>query len=290
MKPARVRAGRRVVEVKRPDKPLFGADGPTKRELAEYYVRVAPLMLPLLRGRPVALERYPDGIDEGGFYVKHPTVPDWVREVDTSGGRMMVCDDAATLVWCVDKAGITQHAWLSREPNLGRPDRMVFDLDPPGTGAAAFEACRAAAHDTREVLEDLGLVAYVMTTGSRGLHVHSPLRPELADQEVRDLARAIADRIVARRPDELTTKVRKDAREGRLFVDYLRNGREQLAVAPYTVRARPGAPVATPVTWEELEDLRTAADLTVADRRTKCPFSRMGAHARSPRKALRRLG
>ena len=290
MKPARVRAGRRVVEVKRPDKPLFGADGPTKLELAEYYVRVAPLMLPLLRGRPVALERYPDGIDGGGFYVKHPTVPDWVREVDTSGGRMMVCQDAAALVWCADQAAITQHAWLSREPHLGRPDRMVFDFDPPGAGAEAFEQCRAAAHDTRKVLDDLGLAAYVMTTGSRGVHIHSPLRPELADQEVRDLAREIADRVAARRPDELTTKVRKNAREGRLFVDYLRNGREQLAVAPYSVRVRPGAPVATPITWAELEELETAADLTVADRRTECPFAHMAVHARSPRKALRRLG
>src|SRR5699024_12274143 len=115
---------------------------------------------------------------------------------------------------------------------------------PPGWGAAAVDQCRAAAHDTRKVLDDRGLAAYVMTTGSRGVHIHSPLRPELADQEVRDLAREIADRVAALRPDELTTKVRKNAREGRLFVDYLRNGREQLAVAPYSVRVRPGAPVA----------------------------------------------
>lgn len=128
-----------------------------------------------------------------------------------------------------------------------------------------------------------------MTTGSRGLHVYSPLRPELPDQQVRDLARAIAEQVAARRPDELTTQVRKDARGSRLFLDYLRNGREQLAVAPYSVRARPGASVATPITWQEMGRLETAADLTITHERTERPFRGMGAHARSPRKAWRRL-
>ncbi|WP_026127043.1 non-homologous end-joining DNA ligase [Nocardiopsis xinjiangensis] len=291
MTPAtQVRAGRRVVRVKRPDKSLFGEGGATKFDLARYYTRVAPLMLPQVRGRPVALERLPDGIDGERFYVKHPPAPDWVRHVRTSGGRMIMCQDTAALVWCADQAALTQHVWLSREPRLGRPDRMVLDLDPPGGGAEAFDACRAAAHEAREVLEGLGLAAYVMTTGSRGLHVHSPLRPELEDQEVRDMARAIAERVAAGRPDDLTTEVRKDARRGRLFVDYLRNGREQLAVAPYAVRARPGAPVATPVTWVELDRLESAGDFTIDHERTDCPFRGMGTHARSPRKALRRLG
>ncbi|WP_017598251.1 non-homologous end-joining DNA ligase [Nocardiopsis lucentensis] len=284
-----VRAGRRTVEVGRPDKELFGKGGPTKEDLAGYYARVAPLMLPLVRGRPVALERYPDGIGEEGFFVKHPSTPEWVRTVEVDSGTMMVCDDAAALVWCADQGAITLHTWSSREPDLGYPDRMVLDFDPPGDGESAFDACRSAAWDTREVMEDLGLVAYVMTTGSRGLHIHSPLRPEVDDQEIRELARAIADRVAERRPDELTTKVRKDAREGRLFVDFLRNGRDQLAVAPYSVRAKPGAPVATPITWEELDGLVSARDFTVDQRREECPFAGMWRHARSPRKALRRL-
>ncbi|WP_116243841.1 non-homologous end-joining DNA ligase [Nocardiopsis sp. FIRDI 009] len=284
-----VRAGRRTVEVGKPDKELFGAGGPTKEELARYYERIAPLMLPLVRGRPVALERYPDGIDGEGFFVKHPSTPDWVRTVEVDSGEMMVCDDAAALVWCADQGAITLHTWSSREPDLGRPDRMVLDFDPPGDGEGAFDACRSAAWDAREVMDDLGLVAYVMTTGSRGLHIHSPLRPEVDDQEVRELARAIADRVAGRRPDELTTKVRKDAREGRLFVDFLRNGRDQLAVAPYSVRARPGAPVATPIRWEELDGLASARDFTIDLRREECPFTGMWRHARSPRKALRGL-
>jgi bifunctional non-homologous end joining protein LigD len=287
---AKVRAGRRVVEVRRPGKPLFGEGGATKEDLARYHARIAPLMLPHVRDRPVALARFPDGIDAQGFFVKHPSVPDWVRTVDTSGGRMMLCQDAAALVWCADQAAVTLHAWQSREPRLGLPDRMVIDLDPAGDGPEAFAACRAAARDVREVLDDLGLAAYVMTSGSRGLHVRSPLRPEADDQEVRVLAEAVADRVAARRPDELTTEVRKAARGDRLFVDYLRNGREQLAVVPYSVRARPGAPIAAPLTWEDLERVETARDLTIGLEREECPFKGMGRHSRSPRRALERLG
>ena len=132
MTPAtQVRAGRRVVRVKRPDKPLFGEGGATKLDLARYYTRVAPLMLPQVRGRPVALERLPDGIDGERFYVKHPPAPDWVRHVQTSGGRMIMCQDTAALVWCADQAALTQHVWLSREPRLGRPDRMVWTSTRP---------------------------------------------------------------------------------------------------------------------------------------------------------------
>ncbi|WP_047870006.1 non-homologous end-joining DNA ligase [Nocardiopsis sp. RV163] len=287
---AGVRAGRRVVRVAKPGKPLFGEGGATKEDLARYHARIAPLMLPHVRDRPVALARFPDGIDAQGFFVKHPSVPDWVATVETSGGRMMLCQDAAALVWCADQAAITLHAWQSRQPNLGLPDRMVIDLDPAGDGPEAFAACRAAARDVRESLDGLGLAAYVMTSGSRGLHVRSPLRPEADDQDVRVLAEAVADRVAARRPDELTTEVRKAARGGRLFVDYLRNGREQLAVVPYSVRARPGAPIAAPLTWEELEKVETARDLTIDLEREECPFAGMGRHARSPRRALERLG
>ncbi|WP_304453631.1 non-homologous end-joining DNA ligase [Nocardiopsis sp. YSL2] len=284
-----VRAGRRTVKVRRPDKPLFDEGGETKADLAEYYARIAPLMLAQVRDRPVALQRFPDGIDAAGFFVKHPSTPSWVRTVETGSGTMMECQDAAALVWCADQAAIEVHMWLSKEPNLGMPDRMVLDLDPSGATAADFEACKATARDVREELDAVGLAAYVMTTGSKGLHVHSPLRPEFTDQEVRDLAGTIADRVAARRPQERTTRFRKAARRGRLFVDYLRNGREQLAVAPYSVRARPGAPVAAPITWEELEGLESPRVFSLDLRRETCPFAGMGRHARSPRKALAKL-
>ncbi|MFL1428990.1 MULTISPECIES: non-homologous end-joining DNA ligase [unclassified Nocardiopsis] len=278
----RIRAGRRVVEVRRPGKELFGKGGRSKEDLARYYVRIAPLMLPHLRGRPVALERYPDGVDGPGFFVKHPSVPDWVRTLETGGGTMMEARDAAALVWCADQAAITLHAWQSREPDLGRPDLLVLDLDP--TGPEGFAACKAAAWDAREVLEEAGLAAYVMTTGSRGLHVRSPLRPELDDQEIRNLAELLAERVADRAPGERTTEVRKNKREGRLFVDYLRNGREQLAVAPYSVRVREGGPVAAPLFWEELDGLASARDFGMDLERDECPFQGMHRHARSPKR------
>ncbi|MEU3016372.1 non-homologous end-joining DNA ligase [Nocardiopsis sp. NPDC007018] len=284
-----VRAGRRKVEVRHADKPLFGPDGATKADLADYYARIAPLMLPLVRGRPVALERYVEGIESPGFLVQHPAHPRWVRTLWTSSGRMMECHEAATLVWCADQDAITLHSWSSRTPRLGLPDRMVVDLDPADGDEAAFDACRDAAWNVREVLSELGLAAYVMTTGSRGLHVHSPLRPEVDDQEVRRLAKAVADRVAARAPDQWTTRVRKAARHGRMFVDYLRNGPSQLAVVPYAVRARPGAPVAAPVTWEELDQLRTSRDFTIDLERDECPFAGIRRHARSPKRALARL-
>ncbi|CAL9435439.1 Multifunctional non-homologous end joining protein LigD [Nocardiopsis dassonvillei] len=286
----RIRAGRRMVEVKRPDKELFGKGGPTKEDLARYHLRIAPLMLPHLKGRPVALERYPGGVGGPGFFVKHPSVPDWVRTLATSGGTMMEARDAATLVWCADQAAITLHAWQSREPDLGRPDLLVLDLDPAEGGPEGFAACKDAARDAREVLEEAGLAAYVMTTGSKGLHVRSPLRPELDDQEVRDLAKALAERVADRAPGERTTEVRKDKREGRLFVDYLRNGREQLAVAPYSVRVREGAPVAAPLFWEELDGVESARDLGIDLEREECPFRNMRRRARSPKRARDRLG
>ena len=281
-----VRAGRRKVEVKNADKPLFGADGATKADLADYYARIAPLMLPQIKGRPIVLERFPEGVDGSGFLVQHPSHPRWIRTVWTSSGRMMECQEAAALVWCADQAAITLHSWSSRTPRLGVPDRMVLDLDPVGEGPDAFDTCRQAAWNVREVLSELGLAAYVMTTGSRGLHVHSPLRPEVDDSEVRTLAKAVADRVAARAPAEWTTRVRKAARHGRMFVDYLRNGKGQLAVAPYTVRARPGAPVATPIAWEELDGLTSSQDFTIDLDREECPFAGMRRHARSSRRAL----
>ncbi|WP_017580781.1 non-homologous end-joining DNA ligase [Nocardiopsis valliformis] len=281
-----VRAGRRKVEVRHADKSLFGPGGATKADLADYYARIAPLMLPLVRGRPVALERYVEGIGSPGFLVQHPSHPKWIRTVWTSSGRMMECQEAAALVWCADQDAITLHTWSSRTPRLGLPDRMVLDLDPVDSGEDSFDSCRDAAWNVREVLGELGLAAYVMTTGSRGLHIHSPLRPEVDDQDVRRLAKAVADRVAARAPDEWTTRVRKAARHGRMFVDYLRNGPAQLAVAPYSVRAKPGAPVATPVTWEELDQLTSSQDFGIGLERDECPFAGMRRHARSPRRAL----
>ncbi|GGZ05131.1 non-homologous end-joining DNA ligase [Streptomyces poonensis] len=271
-----VRAGRRTVELHRPDKVLFPGGGHgeehkeyTKADLVAYYRAVAPYLLPQLRGRPLMLERHPDGTDGPRFMQKNASehYPDWIRRVEMTkeGGtvRHVVCEDTATLVYLADQACITLHRWLSRAARPDVPDRLVFDLDP---GADDFEQVRQAAHDLGELLGELELPSGPMTTGSRGVHVVVPLRGDDDFDGVRAFAKDVAEVLAARRPDRLTTAARKKDRGDRLYLDVQRNAYAQTAVAPYTVRARPGAPVATPFTWEQLDDPALGARRwTVAD-------------------------
>ncbi|MFI9361432.1 non-homologous end-joining DNA ligase [Kitasatospora sp. NPDC053057] len=265
-----IRAGRRTVSVDRPDKVLFPEDGLTKADLARYYRTVAARMLPQLRGRPLMLERHPDGIEDRGFYQKDVPehFPDWVHRVELpkEDGTVTyaLCEDTATLVYLADQACTTLHRFLSRSDRPDHPDRLVLDLDPPGTG---FAPVREAALLLRALLEDqLDLPALAMTTGSRGLHVLVPLDRRAPFDEVRAFARDLAELLAARHPDRLTTAARKAARRGRLYLDTQRNAYAQTAVAPYAVRALPGAPVAAPVAWADVEDPSlTARRWTLAD-------------------------
>ncbi|MET8569814.1 non-homologous end-joining DNA ligase [Streptomyces sp. NPDC004783] len=301
-----VRAGRRTVEVHRPGKVLFpagsgpGGDGGageyTKGDLVDYYRAVAPFMLPHLRGRPLMLERHPDGVDGPRFMQKNTPdhYPDWVPrvEVGKEGGtvRHTVCDDTATLLHLADQAALTLHRWLSRTGDLERPDRMVFDLDPSGDD---FARVREAAGLLSALLDELELPSMLMTTGSRGLHVIVPLRPRQDFDEVRRFARDVADTLVAAHPGRLTTAARKKDRGDRLYLDVQRNAYAQTAVAPFTVRALPGAPVATPVSWDQLDDPALhARRWTVADAveqaRTR-PWAGITSRARALGPARRRL-
>ncbi|MBL1083880.1 non-homologous end-joining DNA ligase [Streptomyces actinomycinicus] len=259
-----VRAGRRTVQIRRPGKVLFPGGGSaseyTKGDLADYYRSVAPYLLPHVRGRPLMLERYPDGLDGQRFMQKNTPehYPDWITraEVAKEGGTVthVVCDDTATLLYLADQACLTLHRWLSRTDRArgpDHPDRLVFDLDPPGDD---FGAVREAAGGLRELLGELGLPAAPMTTGSRGLHLVVPLDGSHDFDDVRAFAHDVAEFAVAQHPDRLTTAARKQDRGDRLYLDVQRNGYAQTAVAPYTVRARPGAPVAVPLTWEQVDD------------------------------------
>lgn len=253
-----VNAGGRTVEISRAGKVLFSEDGITKGDLADYYARVADTMLPHLQGRPLALERYPDGIDEQGFFQKNipEYFPEWIDrvEIETGDGSVsqILSEESATLVYLADQGCITPHAWLSRTQALDFPDRLVLDLDPP---EGALELVREAARATRSLLEEVGLEPFLMATGSRGFHVVAPIEPEADFDEVRRFVRDLAGLLVARKPESFTIESRKEKREGRLFLDYLRNAYGQTAVVPYGVRTRPHAPVATPVDWEELTGL-----------------------------------
>ena len=247
-----------AVRLSRPDKLLFADDGISKGDLVEYYRSAAARILPFLRDRPLVMARYPEGI--GGEAIMQKNVPGyfpaWITRaaVKKQGGtnQQVVCDKAATLVYLANQACIELHMFLSRLDALEEPDQLVFDLDPPSAGH--FGLARQTALSLRGLLEEeLGLAAFVKTTGGKGLHVHVPLRPDEHFDAVREFARQVAELLASRDPGQLTTAQRRDERGDRLYLDIMRNAYAQTAVAPYSVRGRPGAPVATPLHWHELE-------------------------------------
>jgi len=269
-----MRAGRRNVDITHPGKVLFPDDGITKEDLAAYYRDASARMVPLVRDRPVSLQRFNNGIGGEGFFQKNVAkgVPPWVKrvEVPKKGGSVwhVLANDAATLVWLANQNAITPHVWLSRADRPERPDRMIFDLDPPRDDE--FALVRRTARELGDVLREAGVRPFAMTTGSRGIHVVVPLQRRYGFDQVRDAAVAVAEQVVERRPRDLTLEFYKRKRDGRLFVDVNRNGYAATAVPPYAVRARPGAPVATPLHWDELSDRRLSAQRwtirTVLDR------------------------
>ncbi|MBQ0852364.1 non-homologous end-joining DNA ligase [Streptomyces sp. BH-SS-21] len=298
-----VRAGRRTVEVHRPDKVMFPATGGakeyTKADVVAYYREIAPFMLPHLRGRPLMLERYPDGLDGQKFMQKNVQdhYPDWIRrvEVPKEGGTVLhpVCEDTATLVYLADQAALTLHRWLAKVSSDGtadRPDRLVFDLDP---ATDDFEPVRDTARLLGELLDQLRLPSALMTTGSRGLHIVVPLDGRHGFDEVHTFAKDVADTLTEAHPDRLTTEARKKDRGDRLYLDIQRNAYAQTTVAPFTVRARPGAPVAVPVAWDQLEDAElgprrwTIAD--AVDQARTNPWSGLLRSGRALAPARRRL-
>jgi len=251
------------VKLSHPEKVLFPADGITKADLADYYAAVAPVMVRHTRERPMNLWRWNAGIDKPVVVQQEipKGAPDWVRRVTVArrgrGGEVThaVGGEAATLVWLANQNCITPHAWQSRADRPDRPDRLVFDLDPPDEDEQRhFPAIRAGAVELGTVLRELGLEPFAKTSGSRGLHVVAPLRRGAHADEVRATAGEIAERLAERLPDTLTTAWRKEKRGGRVLVDDARNTYAQTTVAPYAVRALPGAPVAAPLAWDELED------------------------------------
>ncbi|MBV9092555.1 MAG: non-homologous end-joining DNA ligase [Streptosporangiaceae bacterium] len=248
-----------TVRLTRTGKQLFGGNGISKGDLIEYYLTIAPRILPYLRERPLAMRRYPDGIAGQAIVQKNVprTFPDWITrvEVEKQGGTVcqVVCDKPATLVYLANQASIELHVFLSQLGALDRPDQLVFDLDPADAGQFG-QACRTALALRRLLTDELGLAAYVKTTGGKGLHVHVPLRAEEHFDSVRAFARQAADLLASRDPGRLTTEQRRQERDGRLYLDVMRNAYAQLAIAPYSARGRPGAPVATPLHWDEVED------------------------------------
>jgi bifunctional non-homologous end joining protein LigD len=239
-----------------PEKVLFPDDGITKGEVAAYYEAVAPAMVPLIRGRPVTMERFPSGIGAKGFMQKNVVkgFPAWLQrvEVPKKGGvvNYPLVRETRDLLWLANQNCITPHVWTSRTPDLDRPDVCVFDLDPSVDDPAVLRAATLAVRDT---LAELGLESVVKTSGSKGFHVVAPLDGENSFEDVVAFAHGVARLLVERDPYHLTLEFIKADRSARIYMDVGRNTPGATFAAPYAVRPKPGAPISAPCTWEEVE-------------------------------------
>jgi bifunctional non-homologous end joining protein LigD len=281
-----------------PEKLLFPEDGITKGELADYYEKIAPVMVPHMSARPVTMERYPAGIGAQGFMQKDVSkgFPPWLErvEVPKKAGTVHhpLVRDTRSLVWLANQNCITPHVWTSRAPDLFQPDLCVFDLDP---SQEAADVLRAAALAVRDLLDELGLPSWVKTSGSKGFHICVPLDGKADFAEVSSFARAVGTLLVRRDPEHLTQEFSKADRGGRILVDTGRNGYSATFAAAYAVRATPGAPVSAPCTWAEIEGglvgPRTFTLRTMADRVASVGdlWADMGRRKRSLRRAAARL-
>jgi bifunctional non-homologous end joining protein LigD len=284
-----------------PEKILFPEDGITKGELASYYETVAPVMLPHICGRPITMERFHRGIAEKGFFQKDVVkgFPEWLQrvEVPKKNGTVHhpVACDARSLLWLANQNCITPHVWTSRAPKLYQPDICVFDLDPSDEDLPVL---RAAALRLCDLLDELGLPSWVKTSGSKGFHIVVPLDGKAGHGDVAGFAHAVGRLLVMRDPETLTQEFSKADRGRRIFVDTGRNGYSATFAAVYAVRAKRGAPVSAPCTWEELEHgqigpqtltLRTMAERLDAVGDVWADLRRRGRSLGRPGQRLRRL-
>jgi bifunctional non-homologous end joining protein LigD len=248
-----------------PDKVLFPEQGITKRELAEYVLAVAPVMLPHVADRPITLVRCPTGRQRKCFYQRHAGsgVPAQLHETTIPGfdEPYLYIKDTAGLVATVQMGALELHPWGARRDRPDRPDRVIFDFDP-GEGAP-FSAVVAAALEIRTRLDALGLVSFVKTTGGKGLHVVVPIQRRHAWREAKAFAKSLAEEMARDAPERFLTRLSKAERTGRIFIDYLRNDPTSTAVAPYSTRSRAGAPVSTPLDWSEVGDRLDPAAFTL---------------------------
>ncbi len=246
------------------DKVLYPAVRFTKGQVIDYYTRVAPVLLPHLRGRPLTMKRYPDGVEGKYFYEKQcPSHrPEWVKTapVQTNGKLINFCvvDDLATLVWAANLADLELHTSLAREEDVQRPTMVVFDLDP-GEPAALLD-CAEVALWLRGLVGDLGLECVVKTSGSKGLHFYIPLNTPVTYEDTKPFARALARLLEKHHPDRITSTMKKEVRKGKVFIDWSQNNDFKTTVCVYSLRARERPFVSTPLRWEELEEALAAGD------------------------------
>ncbi len=255
------------VRVTHPDRVVFAGQNITKRRLIDYYLAVKERILPHVANRPLSLVRFPSGADGDGFFQKHasPGFPDAFKPItikEKEGkGRYLYIEDERGLVAAVQMGVLELHIWGAHNKTLEKPDRLVFDLDPDE--AVDFAVVRAAAREMRDRLKDLGLASFAMATGGKGIHVVVPLTPHHGWDDIRAFAEAMARIFAAESPDRYLAEMSKARRKDRIFIDYLRNARGATAIAPFSTRARKGAPLAWPVSWSALARLPSAHEATV---------------------------
>lgn len=253
------------IEISHPDKLLFPKAGISKGDVASYYHKIGPYMLPYLKDRPVTIQRYPEGIDQPGFFQKHAKdyFPDFVERVvvPTREGKAeeFLVNNLKSLIYLANLSGICFHIWLSRREKLEYPDKVIFDLDP---SRSDFDQLREGALKVREYLIKKGIETRLMTTGKKGLHLYYSIKPQRTFDDVRAEIRGWAEELVNESPDLFTLEIRKKKRGEKIFLDILRNAYAQTGVSPYSLRPIPSAGVATPIEWHELENINAGDQFT----------------------------
>lgn len=253
------------VEITHPDKIIFPKRKITKLEMVKYYEKAADDMLPYLKDRPLTLQRFPDGISKNGFYQKSvgDYFPDFIQTVqiktEEGSNTQVICNSKKSLIYLANQGTVSFHIWLSKKDNLNKPDKVVFDLDP---SANDFQKVKEAAIIVGEFLRKQEIEPNIMTTGQNGLHIWYPIRRTKDFDKVRDEVRAMAEKLAEEHPTLLTTAVRKDQRDGKIFLDYLRNSYAQTSICPYSLRPNEQAGIATPISWNDLEKLKSSYQFT----------------------------
>src|SRR3990167_338078 len=245
-----------TIELSNLNKVIFPKSAITKDDVISYYDKIAQYFLPHVKNHLIVMRRFPDGITTDGFYQKQiPSYfPTWIsyEKIELKKGddqELVLIDKAATLVYLANQAVLEFHSWLSSVKDIHKPDKIVFDLDPSGND---LKILRLAAKKLKKIIENHGLKPFLMTTGSRGYHIITPIIPEHTFEKVHNFVKHISHTLSTEYNDHFTVEISKSKRKGRVFIDYLRNSYGQTSVAPYSLRAKEGAPVATPIDWSEL--------------------------------------
>ncbi len=294
-----IKFGSYTFKVNKKNKVLFPDIGLTKEDVMDYYGRISDTMISYMKDRPITMIRFPDNIHGKHFYQKDipDYFPDWIerekiQNQDEGSTNYVICNNKATLVYLASQAAITPHIWLSKKGKLDYPDKMIFDLDPSGND---FSEVVSAAKQLKSILfKQLGLPVFVMTTGSRGMHIITPLKQKEDFDSIRDFSQRVAKHLESEHPKTLTSNVRKESRDNKLFIDTACNAFGQTSVTPYAIRPIEGAPVATPLEWEEINHIKSAQKYTIdnifqrLEQKTD-PWKEMYRHAVTLEKARNRL-